>query len=86
MHFIVSLTHLLFVKHCDFKEADSERFASIVSRFPHLSTLLLVFSKEVLIPKRRGGKSSSVLVPLEAADERGGAGGILLVVTRALSN
>ena len=77
MHSIVSRTHLLFVKHCHFKEADFERFASIVSRFPHLSTPL-VFSKEV--------HKGSVLVPLEAADERGGAGGILLVVTRALSD
>ena len=72
MHFIVSQTHLLFVKHCHFKEGDFERFAPIVSRFAHFSTLL-VFSKEV--------HKESVLVALEAADERGGAGGILLVVT-----
>merc|ERR550532_1781497 len=52
MHFIVSHTHLLFVKHCHFKEGgDLERFASIVSRPPTFRLSSLSSRKKFSFPK-----------------------------------
>ena len=90
MHFIVSPTHLLFVKHCHFKEADFERFAFIVSRFPTFrlsSSSRKKFIKDQFLYRLKlptsaaapAGSSSSLLEPFPINLEDRGIAQIILI-------